>query len=214
MPRKRHLDKDIEAAYDFTLKFRLAGRMDDPEDYINVLAESGCDDALVGVGKSGNISLNFTREASSAFEAVTSAITNVKQAIPEAILIEATPDFVGITDIAKIYGASRQYMRKLIYTETTSFPEPLHEGKPSLWHLADVLCWINDRNPEKIDKELVEVSSLNKKINLYGSLLRMSKADESPYRVEVRTPAPSTDWDKLFRSAFGYARKTPASARP
>ena len=56
----------------------------------------GCDDALVGIGKPGRIALDFTREADSAEEAVISALSAVKRAIPDAEFVEATPDFVGV----------------------------------------------------------------------------------------------------------------------
>jgi hypothetical protein len=69
---------------------------------------------LIGVGQAGRIALDFTREANTAFEAVSSAIADVKQAIPGAKLVEATPDLVGLTDVADIIGCSRQYMRKLM----------------------------------------------------------------------------------------------------
>jgi hypothetical protein len=52
--------------YDFTLKFNLQNLQTDPKDYIEELYTSGCDDALIGVGKKGYISLNFIRESSSA----------------------------------------------------------------------------------------------------------------------------------------------------
>jgi hypothetical protein len=56
---------------------------------------------MLGIGKLGYLALDFIREAPNAFEAVTSAIANIKQAIPEAALIEATPDLGGISDTAR-----------------------------------------------------------------------------------------------------------------
>ena len=122
--------------YDFTLKFSLKSLSADPGDYLDSLYESGCDDAFVGIGKAGYISLNFTREAASAFEALFSAIQNVKAAIPEAVLIEATPDLVGLTDIAQVINCTRQNVRKIMCGGDARIPTPMHEGKPSLWHLA------------------------------------------------------------------------------
>jgi len=76
--------------YDFTLKFNFQNPQIDPNDYSEQLHESSCDDALIGIGKNGCIALNFVREASSACEAISSAISDVKKVIPHAILIEAT----------------------------------------------------------------------------------------------------------------------------
>jgi hypothetical protein len=101
--------------YSFTLKFnftdrvcvasaaaealRDANRQLEPNSYIEQLYESGCDDALIGIGKQGCIALDFIREASLAFDAISHAISDVKTAIPNVTLIEAVPDFVGL-DIA------------------------------------------------------------------------------------------------------------------
>jgi hypothetical protein len=48
---------------------------------------------LIGVGKQGSISLDFIREAPSAFEAISSSITNVGNVLPNAILIEVSPNY-------------------------------------------------------------------------------------------------------------------------
>jgi hypothetical protein len=198
--------------YDFTLKFRLADPEESAEKYTSALEKNGCDDALVGIGKLGRISLNFTREATSAFEAITSAIRDVRKSIPDALLIEATPDLVGITDIADIYGVSRQYVRKVIFAQAVSFPEPVYEGKPSLWHLADVLGWITIHDPKKSDRELLEVSQLNMQINLYRSFLKASGSVDSPLYFAAQAPDKSVEWSSLLRSAFGYATEAAQAA--
>jgi len=93
--------------YEFTLKFSLPNFQVDPNEYIEKLYENGCDDALIGVGSKGYIALDFIREASSAYDAIASAITDVKQVIPNVSLINAAPDFVGLTDAAKILDCSQ-----------------------------------------------------------------------------------------------------------
>ena len=125
--------------YEFTLKYRLADAAENPDQSIGALAKAGCEDALVGIGQHGRIALHFIRESETALDAISSAIEDIQQAIPDAKLVEATPDFVGVTDIANLFGVSRQYIRQLIQSKGASFPEPLHEGKPSLWHLTDIL---------------------------------------------------------------------------
>src|SRR5439155_384770 len=86
---------------------------------IERLGAAGCDDALVGIGQPGRIALEFTREAHSAEAALVSALTDVKRAIPSARLIEAAPDFVGLTDVAEVVGMTRQNMRKLMISMFT-----------------------------------------------------------------------------------------------
>jgi hypothetical protein len=79
--------------YDFSLRFSLQNSSDDPSNYIENLYEAGCDDALIGVGRIGYVLLDFTREAPSAYAAISSAIMEVKLAIPNALLMEVIPDF-------------------------------------------------------------------------------------------------------------------------
>jgi hypothetical protein len=86
--------------YEFTLKYKLSDKESDADALVERLAEAGCDDALVGTGQKGRIALNFIREAASAKEAIISALTDVKRAIPHARLLEVTPDFVGLSDVA------------------------------------------------------------------------------------------------------------------
>jgi predicted DNA-binding transcriptional regulator AlpA len=152
--------------YDFTLRFAL-GRSDaDPESCLERLASEGCDDALIGLGSRGRIALNFTRKARSASEAVTSAVSDVKRAIPDAKLIEVGPDLVGLTDIAELLGFSRQNMRKLMLKGDADFPLPVHDGKPAIWHLAKVLAWLEEKKPYPIDETLLDVARISMQCNL------------------------------------------------
>jgi len=81
--------------YDFILKFDLKDPELNPEIYIELLHESGCDDALIGIGQKGYIVLNFIREALSSSQAITKAIADVKNVIPFATLVETTLDMAG-----------------------------------------------------------------------------------------------------------------------
>jgi len=72
--------------YEFTLNFALPDPAADPSSYVDALAIAGCEDALVGLGRPGRIALHFTRAASSAPEAISSALRDVREAIPGATL--------------------------------------------------------------------------------------------------------------------------------
>ena len=152
--------------YNFTLRFALGKHDADPNLFVDKLFEEGCDDALVGLGRRGHIALDFTREAPTADEAILSALADVQRAIPEAKLVEATPDLVGLTDIANLLGFSRQYMRKLAVTKGAGFPLPVHEGKPAIWHLSTVLSWFADSKIREFDAALMEVARVNMQCNL------------------------------------------------
>jgi hypothetical protein len=152
--------------YSFTLKFDIPDRQLDSNSYIERLYESGCDDALIGIGKQGYIALDFIRDAASAFEAVASALSNVKTAIPTATLIEAAPDFVGLTDTAKILGCTRQNMRNLLVGSRAGSPFPIYEGTPSIWHLSEILTWLKEDKNYPIDDALLEIAKINMEFNL------------------------------------------------
>ena len=170
--------------YEFTLKFRLPADDADPGKFIEALAEAGCDDALVGIGQQGRIALDFTREAASAMEAIASAMQAVKRAIPGAELIEASPDFVGLTDVADLVGCSRQNMRKLMITHLATFPMAVHEGSQSIWHLRPLLDWISQTQKRPVDQCLIEVSEVTMKVNIAKESRRLP-GTELPRDIEA-----------------------------
>lgn len=154
--------------YQFELTFKLP-QGEDPDQYFGSLEQS-CSDAIVGTGQTGYMAFDFTRESSSAYDAIVSAVTDVKKVIPEASLTEATPDFVGLTDVADLLGFTRQYMRKLMVNSGTTFPSPVHEGKPSIWHLSNILIWLKENNKVEVEDTLIDVANINKKFNLIKEL--------------------------------------------
>ena len=54
---------------------------------------------------------DFIREAENADAAIQIAHQDVLKTVPQAQLIEAAPDYVGLTDIAEIVSVSRQQLR-------------------------------------------------------------------------------------------------------
>lgn len=152
--------------YTFTLKYKLAAQDCDLDAIVERLGEAGCDDATIGVGQPGRLALVFSREGTSALEALVGALSDVKEAVPSARLVEAGPDFVGLTDVAEIAGVSRQNMRKLMLSHAVEFPPPVHEGSASVWHLSDVLDWLNSRGGYDINAEVFDVARSAKQINL------------------------------------------------
>lgn len=157
-------------SYDFELIFKLPHSDEDLCQYSDLLFEHGCDDAIISSGQLGMLALSFTREASTAKEAIESAIKNVTAAIPAIELVEASPDFVSITDISTILGNSRQYTRKL-FNEKKDLPNPVHIGNPSIWHLSEILHWIKSLSTKtNFNDSLLEVSAITRDINLHKQL--------------------------------------------
>lgn len=76
------------AEFEFILRFTLPDDLES-ETLEERLSESGCDDALLGLGRRGQLVLAFTREASSSETAFSSAIKDVQVALPEATLMNS-----------------------------------------------------------------------------------------------------------------------------
>lgn len=95
-----------------------------------------------------------------------SALGDVQRAVPGAELIEVSPDLVGLTDVADLLGMSRQNIRKLRLAHPQTFPAPVHEGSASIWHLADILSWMQARGSQKVSSELVELAAAALQINV------------------------------------------------
>ncbi len=168
--------------YIFTLKFQLSDEDSDHGEIVERLGAAGCDDALVGIGQPGRIALEFTRESASAEAALVSALADIKRAVPSAKLIEAAPDFVGLTDAADVVGVSRQNMRKFMVNYPTSFPLPVHEGSTALWHLADLLAWLEAKIGYDVDRSTADVAAAAMQINLARAANQMTQR----VRREVR----------------------------
>lgn len=169
--------------YEFELTFKLP-QGEDPDQYFAAL-ENSCSDAMIGTGQSGYMAFDFTREANSAYDAIVSAVEDVKKAIPKASLVEATPDFVGLTDVAELLGFSRQNMRKLMLQSGTSFPSPVHEGKPSIWHLSNILIWLKENKDYKIEETLIDIAKINKKFNLVKELNQVNDGIQDNIRALI-----------------------------
>lgn len=176
------------AEYEFTFKFALEDPMADPAAYVERIAEAGCDDALVGIGKPGRIALEFVREAATARDAVLSAFADARKALPGARLIEVSPDLVGLTDIAEFLACSRQNVRKIVLVDAT-FPTAVHEGSAELFHLADVLSWARGhRDSRAFDERILEVASVTREVNLANQLRALRRRQVSPEISSLCSP--------------------------
>lgn len=165
--------------YDFKLKFSLPVSENNMDELVERLGEAGCDDALIGVGQPGRIALDFSREADSAFRAISSAVADIKQVVPDAKLIEATPDLVGLTDVAEFVGCSRQNIRKIMVSSGGTFPPPVHEGKSALWHLSTVLVWLKESKSYQVADDLLEIASINMQFNVAKEVAAMDQAQRT-----------------------------------
>ena len=174
--------------YEFTLRFDVSRVAAASDECVELLGGHGCDDAVIGVGIPGRLALMFSREAESAEYAVLSALHDVLRALPDAVLVEATPDFVGITEVADIVGKSRQNIRKLLHGSCAGGPVPVHKGTSSIWHLAPVLAWLRDEKRYSVDDGLFDLAMTNMQLNAASSRIDVSpriQEDVESYLAEA-----------------------------
>jgi predicted DNA-binding transcriptional regulator AlpA len=86
------------------------------------------------------------------------------------------PDLVGLTDVAEMVGVSRQNMRKLMLAHPDSFPAPVHEGSASIWHLADVLTWLQAKGSYSLARDVLEVACAALQVNVAKEGRRLSRS--------------------------------------
>ncbi|WP_421548675.1 helix-turn-helix transcriptional regulator [Pseudomonas sp. QD4] len=159
--------------YLFTLTYLLPADDCEVDALIERLGAAGCDDVLMGSGLAGRLALEFCREAESAQAALFSALGDIKRLIPGARLVEASPDYVGLSDIADLVGVSRQNMRKLMLTHAATFPLAVHEGSASFWHLAEVLSWLQAKGGYVLKQPMIEVARVAQHVNTHKESQRI-----------------------------------------
>lgn len=150
----------------FEFKYQLSRDDDHQRDIVERLGEEGCTDALIGTGRPGRIAMEFSRDATSAYAAITSALADVRRAIPTARLIGVAPDLVELIDIAEYAGVSRQIMHELVNNNADTFPMPVYTGSTTLWHLDDVLHWLAPRGSHAIEPGTLEVATIARQLNI------------------------------------------------
>lgn len=166
--------------YEFELLFKINDAHVEMDTLVERLYEAGCDDALIGSGKAGVIGFSFTREAKSAVQAFESAIMDIRKVIPTATLMEAKPDYAGVSDIAETIGCSRQNVLK-IFTNAEA-PAPIHSGTSSLWHLSEALHWLaGGKKGERynIPEWKIDVAEIAKELNFTIEETRMTSQKSS-----------------------------------
>lgn len=173
--------------YEFTITCALPVPGAVSETCLDALYEAGCDDALAGIGQAGLVALDFTREAPDAVAAVRSAIADIMRAIPGVAIIEVSPDLVGMTDIARLLGCSRQNIRKYVMSGS-GFPKPIHAGESMmLWHLIDVLNWAQGvaQYRDKLGRMAMDLAAIACKANLELQQQRERKASSHVFGKRV-----------------------------
>jgi len=168
--------------YQFELLFALKPD-EQAEQYIDALFEAGCDDATPSIGEKGSIALTFTRESSDALSAITSAIKNVKSAVPHAELKSAGPYLLNLTELAFEFGYTKQYLQKVARNDT-SFPAPFIGGKTSYWKIDEVAQWLVQHNNDKLTKSEIETFRVIRALNLWLEKQKIDSYSDIEFRID------------------------------
>ena len=151
------------------------------------LGEAGCDDALAGIGCRAAWRWN-SRARRPAPRPPSAVRWTMRRALPDARLIEAAPDLVGLTDVAEIAGVSRAGHAQADAGVSGQLPVPVHEGTTSLWHLADLLEWLRARGNAAWPPALAEVARAALQVNLAGKAPGLRLRRRSGRVVQQQVP--------------------------
>ena len=164
----------MTSTYEFALVFSVPhlNSKEKMENAIDSLHNSELigDQISVSFGRPCQLHIDFFYESTSAEDAFSDAINEVKRIMPKAFLVEASPDLVNISSLSEIYGCTRQNMRKYASNEIKGVPDmfPLpsvtSDGS-SLWHLFIVSKWIDKNTPMKSPKNIIDVACVAAKLN-------------------------------------------------
>lgn len=77
----------------FTLKYKLPTSQTSTDELVDMLYANGCDDALIGTGLPGQITLDFIREAEYEGSVIKSAHQDVLKTIPHAQLVKVVINY-------------------------------------------------------------------------------------------------------------------------
>lgn len=177
----------FQLVYQVPVPQGVADPVDWADDYVEKLLGSGCDDASIGSGRQGFLSIDFDREAPSAGAAIRSALEDVWAALSQAKLVASGPDLVGMPELASLLGCRRQSIQELFARGVFPFPLGGSESRRYVWHLAPVLRWWASRGRGS-QEQLKDVAALlplaeltmmiNQHLALRDAALHRSEFDE------------------------------------
>jgi hypothetical protein len=79
---------------------------------------------------------------------------------------------------------SRQNLRKLMVANPSSFPVQVHDSSAGVWHLADLLAWLQQKD-YPVDTRVVAVSQTTRQINVLKKLHNLPTGIEPALRALV-----------------------------
>ena len=143
------MSKTIKETHQFMLV--LACVADDTANLEDLLFKGNCSDALIHF-RNKAVFLDFTRDAENFETAVISAVNDVENALPNAIVTSVAPDnFVSEAYIAKRINTKRQTVSLWVKGARKSnipFPKPVLKltEKSPLWNWHEIAQWLYDQD--------------------------------------------------------------------
>ncbi|WP_290654786.1 hypothetical protein [Idiomarina sp.] len=151
--------------YEFSLRFDVSNCGKNQDQIDDSLFEAGCDDALVRHGRGGEINITFERQSSTALDAMQDAQKQVLLALPQAKLLEVKPDFVGPTDIARVYSITRQRVQALVNTKLSHVHPFTSVGNTQIFRLANVIDALDSQGRHHADEAIREAATAAMQLN-------------------------------------------------
>ncbi|MFC0444221.1 hypothetical protein ACFOD1_02795 [Pseudidiomarina halophila] len=160
-------------SYEFSLRFDVADCGLDHDEMDDRLFDSGCDDALVRHGRKAELLIEFDRQGATALETIETAKRQVIEALPEARLLEAKPDFVSPTDIAQVYGLSRQRVQILMQTQLARIHAFTCVGNTQVFRLVTVIDELTKQGKQDVDDTVREAAFAAMQMNRENELAQI-----------------------------------------
>ena len=126
-------------SYEFSLRFDVSACNLTRDEIDDRLYSAGCDDTLVRYGRKNEVLIEFSRDSDSAINALLQAKQQVVGVMPNARLLEAKPDYVGPTDIAKVYNVSRQRIQTILSSAALDVHALTSVGNTQIFRLARII---------------------------------------------------------------------------
>jgi hypothetical protein len=76
-------------------------------------------------------------------------------------------------------------VRQLVFDGEANPPVSVYSGRPSLWHLADLLTWLRDKKCYPVSPNLLELAETNRQVNLFIGKLRELPAVQDEIRAAL-----------------------------
>lgn len=133
--------------------------------------------------------VNASCEPHNISDSIEITINEISRRNPDLLLIEVSPDYVGLPEAAYYLGITKQAIHKMRRRHHGKFPEPFHEGsKNSVWHLYDILIWLEKERPGYfVPRNLVHLSIATKLANIKHDLANLEPliSDKQERRSDI-----------------------------